>query len=116
MRLQRFTLKPNSKRFAFNKQAVGINKLHGILPPMCKVTGFKPKSSHCLRVTCASALFNTGVEEKKLIRDRTGHRSNALFKYEKASEMKSTVVSDILAPKCRPTCDVCLSKGCQKLL
>ena len=36
----------------------------------------------CLRVTCASSLFKAGVEVK-LIRDRTGHRSNALFKYEK---------------------------------
>ena len=109
MRLQHFTLKPNSKRFAFEKQAVEINKLNGILPSMCKKAGFKPKSSHCLRVMCASALFNAGIEEK-LIRDRTGHRLNALFKYEKASEMKSTAVSDILAPKCRPTSDVCLSK------
>ena len=37
---------------------------------MCKEAGFKPKSSHCLCVMCASALFNTGVEEK-LIRNRT---------------------------------------------
>ena len=33
-----------------------------------------------------------------------------MFKYEKVSEMKSTEVSDILAPKCRPTSDVSLSK------
>ena len=88
---------------------MGINKLNGILPSMSKEAGFKPKSSHCLCVTCASALFNAGVEEK-LIRDRTGHRSNALFKYENVSEMKSTEVSDILGPKCEPTSDVSLSK------
>lgn len=64
---------------------------------------FRPKSSHSLRVTCASSL-------EKLIRDRTGHRSNALFKYEKVSEMKSTEVSDILAPKCGSTSNVSLSK------
>ena len=87
---------------------MGINKLNGILPSMCKEAGFKPKSSHSLRVTCASSLFNTGVEEK-LIRDRTGHRSNALFKYE-VSEMKSTEVSDILTPKCSSTSNVSLSK------
>ena len=40
---------------------------------------------------------------------RTGHRSNALFKYEKVSEMKSTEVSDILAPKCSSTSNVSLS-------
>ena len=65
---------------------------------MSKEAGFKPNSGHSLRVTCASSLFNAGVEEK-LIRGRTGHRSNALFKYEKVSDMKSTEVSDILAPK-----------------
>ena len=53
----------------------------------------------CLRVTCASSLFKAGVEVK-LIRDRTGHRSNALFKYEKISEVKSAEVSEVLALKC----------------
>ena len=104
-----FYFKPNSKRLAYDKQAVGINKLNGILPSVCKEAGFKPKSSHSLRVTCASSLFNAGVEEK-LIRDRTGHRSNALFKYEKVSEMKSTEVSDILAPKCSSASNISLSK------
>ena len=44
---------------------------------MCKAVGVKVKTSHSLRVTCATALFEKGVEEK-LIRDRAGHRSNAL--------------------------------------
>ena len=54
-------------------------------------------------------IINAGVEEK-LIRDRTGHGSNALFKYEKVSEMKSTEVSDIMAPKCSSTSNVSSSK------
>ena len=33
---------------------------------LCKEAGFKGKTSHCLRVTCASSLFNAGVEEKLL--------------------------------------------------
>ena len=89
---------------------MGINKLNGILPSMCKEAGFKPKSNHSLRITCTSAFFNAGMKEK-LIRDRTGHRSNALFKYEKVSEIKSTEVSDILAPKCSSTSNVSLSKA-----
>ena len=32
---------------------------------------------------------------------KTGHRSNALFKNEKISEVKSAEVSEVLAPKCR---------------
>ena len=50
----------------------------------------------CLRVTCASSLFKAGVEEK-LIRNQTGHQSNALLKI---GEVKSAEVSEVLAPKC----------------
>ena len=78
---------------------MGINTLNNILPSQSKEAGFKHKTSHCLRVTCASSLFNAGVEGK-LIRDRTGHLSNASFKYEKISEVKSAEVSEVLAPKC----------------
>ena len=53
----------------------------------------------CLRVTCASSLLNAGVEER-LIKDQFDQRWNALFKYEKISEVKSAEVSEVLAPKC----------------
>ena len=67
---------------------------------MCKTAGLKRKTSHCLRVTCASSLFNVGVEEK-LIRERTGHRS--LFKYEKPRKEKITEVSSVLGPSTSAT-------------
>ena len=104
-----FYSQPNSKSLAYDKEPVGINTLNAILPSMCKEAGFKPKSSHSLRVTCASMLFNAAVEEK-LIRNRAGHCSNALFKYEKVSEMKSGQVSDILAPKCSSKSNVSSSR------
>ena len=93
-----FYLKPNCRRFAYDKLPVGINSLNEILPSLCKAGGFERKTSHSLRVTCAPTLFYEGVEEK-LIRDRTGHRSNALYKYEKCSEQKAVNVSTVLAPK-----------------
>ena len=65
---------------------------------MCEAAGRKRKTAHCLRVTCASSLFNAGVD-RKLIQDRSGHRSDALMKYEKASEKVQTKVSAILGPK-----------------
>ena len=46
--------------------------------------GSRGKTENCLRVTCASSLFSDGVNEK-LIRERTGHRPNALLKCEKPS-------------------------------
>ena len=56
---------------------------------MCEAAGRKRKTAHCLRVTCASSLFNAGVD-RKLIHDRSGHRSDALMKYEKANEKVQT--------------------------
>ena len=76
----------------------GINTLNRLLPDMCEAAGRKRKSVHCFRVTCASSLFNAGVD-RKLIHDRSGHRSDALMKYEKANEKVQTKVSAILGPK-----------------
>ena len=68
----------------FEKSPVGINTLNAILPNMCKEVGIKRKTAHSLRISRATKLFNSGVEEK-LISERTGHRSNALLTYEKPS-------------------------------
>ena len=64
---------------------------------MCKAAGLTQKTAHCLRVTCVSSLFNAGVDSK-LICDRTGHRSDALLKYEKVEEKVISHVSAILGP------------------
>ena len=53
--------------------------------------------SRSLRVTCATRLFQESVPEK-LIRERSGHRSNALFRYEKKSAEQERNVSDLLGP------------------
>lgn len=74
-----FKPNPNSAVFGYRKSSVGINTLNRILPDMlCGQAGLKRKTSHCLRVTCATHLFQYSVDEK-LVRERTGHRSNALF-------------------------------------
>lgn len=84
----------------FDKIPVGINSVNRILSVMCKTAGVKREKSHCLRETCASYPFNQGVDSK-FVRDRTGHRSNALLKYEKPDEKVVTNVCAILGPaKC----------------
>lgn len=95
-----FYFRPNSKDLAFDKSPVGVNTLSKILPNMCKCLGFRVKTSHSLRVTCATTLFQRGIEEK-LIRERTGHRSNALLAYEKSSIEQQQTVSDALGPEKR---------------
>ena len=92
-----FYFKPSKTKFSFDKVPVGINSLNKILPEMCEAAGFKRKTAHSLRVTCVSSLFNAGIEEK-LIRERSGHRSNALFQYEKPTEENVSKVSNILGP------------------
>ena len=91
-----FYFKPKPQTLGFYKVPVGINSLNKILPDLCCAVGIKKKTAHCLQVTCASRLFQSGVDEK-LIRERTGHVSNALFKYEKASEDQAKHVSNILS-------------------
>ena len=50
-----------------------------------------------MRITCATRLFQNGVNEKQT-RERTGHRSDSLFRYQKPSEKQVKVVSDAVAP------------------
>ena len=52
--------------------------------------GLPRKTSHNLRITCATRLFQKSVDER-LIRERTGHQSNALFEQQHQ-------VSNILGP------------------
>lgn len=92
-----FYFKPSANKMAFQRMPVDINTLNSILPELCKAVGIKRKTAHSLRVTCVSTLFNNGVEEK-LIRERSGHRSNALFRYEKASKEQLKNVSFLLGP------------------
>ena len=90
-----FYYNASKAKFGFEKVPVGINTLNKVLPDLCEAARVKRKTAHCLRVTCASSLFNAGVEEK-LKRERTGHRSNALLKYEKPSEENKGKVSYLL--------------------
>ena len=66
-------------------------------PKVCKEVGNNRKTAHSLRIACAIKLFYSGVDEK-LIRERTGHRSNAVLIYEKPSLVKSAKVSNLLGP------------------
>ena len=75
--------------------AVGKEKLRTFMESMCRDAGITKKTNHSLRATGASALFHAGVPEK-LIRDVTGHRSNALQLYERPTEQQRKQVSEVL--------------------
>ena len=71
-RNEAFYFRPKSKTLSFENSPVGINTLNSIFPNLCK-----RKTAHCLRVTCVSNLFNSGIEEK-LIRERMAYFTKIL--------------------------------------
>ena len=83
--------------FEYEKSAVGINSLNKILPDkLCSKAGLPRKTSHSLRITCATRLFQSSVNDKQ-IRERTGHTSNSLLRYEKPSDEQVSFVSNVLS-------------------
>ena len=98
-KIESFYFRPNrSGLFEYEEVPIGICTLNKILPvKLCEKAGLPRRTAHCLRVTCASRLFQNGVAEK-LIRERTGHKSNALFLYEKGSKAQLQNVSKCLGP------------------
>ncbi|CAB4031463.1 zinc finger MYM-type 3-like [Paramuricea clavata] len=74
-----------------------VNELNSIVPFLMKEAGLAIKTAHCLRVTTATNLFCAGHQEK-LIRERTGHVSSALFTYEKPSNDQAMTVSKYVGP------------------
>ena len=81
----------------FTKQRMGKNAIAGLMTKMCKDAGIVgPRTSHFLRVTAATSLYEKQVPEK-LIQERTGHRSlGALRISERTSAHQQEAVSRLL--------------------
>ena len=80
----------------YDNAPIGRDKLQKFMEVMCHEAGIsEKKSNHSLRATGATALFNAGIPEK-LIKDVTGHRSNALHLYERPSLQQRQEVSKVL--------------------
>lgn len=59
----------------FSKQCIGVNKLSTMMKSMCEEGGLSGNfTNHSGKRTCATALYQAGVEEQKIMA-RTGHRS-----------------------------------------
>ena len=69
----------------YDNAPIGKNKLKTFMEDMCWEAGItEKKTNHSLTASGATALFNARVPDK-LIRNVTGHRSNALHLYERPS-------------------------------
>ena len=80
-----FYFPPSKTDYKYGNATLGIHKLNSILLSLMRDDGLEAKTAHCLRVTTATRLFQ-GKHQEKLIRERTGHVSSALFSYEKANK------------------------------
>ncbi len=75
---------------------VGINTLRETVKCLATAAGLPGKfTNHSLRVTAATRLYQEGVSEK-LIKEITGHRSEAVRDYERTGEAMKRSVSAAL--------------------
>jgi len=88
----------NSNPPRFTKQVLGRNTLSTIVKRFCEEAGFQGNyTNHSGKVTCATALFRSGVDEQLIMR-QTGHRSDAVRAYKRSSREQDLMVSSILQP------------------
>ena len=88
--------KPNPACW-YSSQEVGLNTLRKTIGEIVKETKTEVFfTNHSLHRTSTTHLFQVGVP-KKIIREFTGHRSDALAKYEVTSEDQKESLSKIIA-------------------
>ena len=106
--------KPNPAQW-YSTQVLGLNKIRKTVKEMLKDTeldGFF--SNHSLRRTGTSHLFQAGVD-RKLVKEYSGHRSDALDQYQITSEDQKQMVSNVLAGKSNDNCEK-ITVGPQKVV
>ena len=89
----------NSSPPKFSQQCLGRNTLSTIVKRFCEKAGFTGNyTNHSGKVTCATSLFRSGVDEQ-LIKKQTGHRSDASVRaYKRSCSEQDAMVSSILQP------------------
>ena len=93
-----FYFKPHQDKamFPYENSVVGTNTLNSNLPEkLCGRAGLERKTAHSLRVTCATRLYQNSIDDKRT-RERTGHKSNALERYERPCKEQIREVSECL--------------------
>ena len=95
-----FYLSPLSKPKGmvwFKNQPIGIHTLASTVKRLCEKAGIEGyKTNHSLRVTTATRLFQSGVDEQ-LIMERTGHRStDGIRAYKRSCPEQAEQLSKVL--------------------
>ena len=93
--LRQVSKEVSKKDYWYECAPIGKEKLRKFVEAMCQEAGIsEKKTNHSLHATDATALFSVGVPER-LIRDVTGHQSNALHLYERPPLAQKEAVSGI---------------------
>ena len=87
----------SNKQYWYKRIPIGHNTLGNTVKRMCASAGIEGhKTNHSLRSTCATRLFEQGVDEQ-LIMERTGHRSTAgVRSYKRTSDIHHLNTSVII--------------------
>ena len=81
----------------YSGQVIGTNTISKVVQTImkeAKIEGFF--TNHSLRRICSTRLFRVGVDQK-IVKEVTGHRSNAIEKYQVTSDEQRAQVSKIIA-------------------
>lgn len=82
----------------FSNQELGWNMLSTIVKQFWEEAAFAENfTNYSRKVTCATSLFQSGVDEQ-LIMQQTGHHSDAARPYKRPSRSQGTELSSILQP------------------
>ena len=81
----------------YSKAPIGHNTLSGFVKGMMEAAGFQGNfTNHSLRVTAVTRLFDCG-QDIKVIKNQTGHRSDALLAYRRIDTDRLKEVSEVLS-------------------
>ena len=100
-RFYRKPLKEAGKGPRFGKQPVGVNKLEGFVKAMfdeAKIdTTNRRITNHSIKASLCTIMWNEGFDDQQ-ISSRSGHRSDALWRYKRMGKNMEHQISDALQP------------------
>ena len=83
----------------YAKEVLGTNSIGKIIAKLMESAGYEGfYSGHSLRRTGSTRLFQAGVQ-RKIVKECTGHRSDAVDKYQITSDEQRKTVSEIISSK-----------------
>lgn len=99
-----FYRRPLSDGIRYSEAVVGINKIKTFMATICKKAGIEGNfTNHSGKRTCATSLYDAGIDEQEIMA-RTGHRSErALRQYKRATPAVMARTSAVLDP---PECPI----------